>query len=46
LLLRPVVQVPFDLPSFVVLRGHESLPRRSQFFDQPNVPQHQTGLRR
>jgi hypothetical protein len=39
LLLGAVVQVPFDLASLVVLRGHQALARRSQLLDQTDVPQ-------
>ena len=34
LLLGPVVQVPFELPPFLVLRGDEPLSRSFQLFDR------------
>ena len=46
LLLRPVVDVAFELASFLVLRGDQPLAGRAELLDQPHVPQDQARLRR
>ena len=45
LLLRAIVQVPFDLPALVVLRRNEATSRRPELLDQEHVPKHEAGLR-
>ena len=51
LLLRPVVDVPFELAALLVLRGHQSLAGRMELVEsfqerlgQSHVPKHQSGL--
>ncbi len=45
LLLRAVMDVPFELASLLVLGGDEPLSRRAQLLDQADVPQHRACLR-
>ena len=39
------MEVPLDLPTLLVLRGDETLPRRAQLLDQADVPEHGSRLR-
>ena len=44
LLLRPVVQVPFELAALLVLGGYQALARRSEVLDQLHVAEYEPRL--
>ncbi len=45
LLLRTVVDVPFELARPLVLRAHDALSRGAELLDQSDVAEHETRLR-